>query len=224
VSNTLLLAPAIAVMALSASACGGLSYTIDRDLLKDISIENKLILFDAENDVSIALDERESLKKQVNEARQDISDAKAKIKEARADAERAQEKGVANAQSVGDLAEEAYDKKIDYLNDRIGFLKRRLDAQERLIYVAWARYELAKAKLVKKNNVKGANDVELADYEEQVDKFVELAKEDTEGLKREEEELNVSQQEWLAQREKLQQASGGGLGSSWVEDGAIWGY
>lgn len=223
-SHTQLLVPAIAVLALSASACGGLSYTIDRDLLKDISIENKLILFDAENDVSIALDERESLKKQVNEARQDISDAKAKIKEARADAERAQEKGVANAQSVGDLAEDAYDKKIDYLNDRIGFLKRRLEAQERLIYVAWARYELAKAKLVKKNNVKGANDVEIADYEEQVDKFVELAKEDTEVLKREEAELNASQQEWLAQREKLQAASGGGLGSSWVEDGAIWGY
>jgi predicted nucleic acid-binding Zn-ribbon protein len=214
----------VGVFALSAIACGGLSYTVDRDLLKDVSIENKLVLFDAENDVSIALDERESLKKQVSEARQDISDAKAKIKEAKADAERAAEKGDANAQQVGDLAEETYDKKIDYLNERIGFLKRRLDAQERLIYVAWARYELAKAKLVKKNNVRGANDVEIPDFEEQVDKFVELAKEDTEGLKQEEAQLAAVQQEWLAQREKLQAASGGGLGSSWVEDGSIWGY
>jgi chromosome segregation ATPase len=164
------------------------------------------------------------LKKQVSEARQDISDAKAKIKEAKADAERAAEKGDANAQQVGDLAEETYDKKIDYLNERIGFLKRRLDAQERLIYVAWARYELAKAKLVKKNNVRGANDVEIPDFEEQVDKFVELAKEDTETLKQEEAQLAAAQQEWLAQREKLQAASGGGLGSSWVEDGSIWGY
>ncbi len=214
----------IGVLALSATACGGLSYTVDRDLLKDVSIENKLVLFDAENDVSIALDERESLKKQVNEARQDISDAKAKIKEAKADAERAAEKGDGNAQQVGDLAEETYDKKIDYLNERISFLKRRLDAQERLIYVAWARYELAKAKLVKKNNVRGANDVEIPDFEEQVDKFVELAKEDTESLKQEEAQLAQVQQEWLAQREKLQAASGGGLGSSWVEDGSIWGY
>ena len=214
----------IVVLALSATACGGLSYTVDRDLLKDVSIENKLVLFDAENDVSIALDERESLKKQVGEARQDISDAKAKIKEAKADAERAADKGDANAQQVGDLAEETYDKKIDYLNERISFLKRRLDAQERLIYVAWARYELAKAKLVKKNNVRGAGDVEIPDFEEQVDKFVELAKEDTESLKQEEAQLAAVQQEWLAQREKLQAASGGGLGSSWVEDGSIWGY
>ncbi len=214
----------ISILALSATACGGLSYTVDRDLLKDVSIENKLVLFDAENDVSIALDERESLKKQVSEARQDIADAKAKIKEAKADAERAAEKGDANAQQVGDLAEETYDKKIDYLNERISFLKRRLDAQERLIYVAWARYELAKAKLVKKNNVRGANDVEIPDFEEQVDKFVELAKEDQEAIKQEEAQLAAVQQEWLAQREKLQQASGGGLGSSWVEDGSIWGY
>ncbi len=214
----------LSVLGLSATACGGLSYTVDRDLLKDVSIENKLVLFDAENDVSIALDERESLKKQVSEARQDIVDAKAKIKEAKSDAERAAEKGDANAQSVGDLAEEAYDKKIDYLNERIGFLKRRLEAQERLIYVAWSRYELAKAKLVKKNNVRGANDVEIADFEEQVDKFVELAKEDTEALKQDEEALQAAQQEWLAEREKLQTASGGGLGSSWVEDGSIWGY
>jgi hypothetical protein len=193
-------------------------------LLKDISIENKLILFDAENDVSIALDERESLKKQMAEARQDIADAKAKIAEAKTDAERAEAKGDTNAETVGDLAEEAYDKKIDWLNDKLGFLRRRLDAQDRLVYVAWARYELAKAKLVKKNNTRGANDIELPDFEEQVDKYVELAKEDTEALKEEEAELQKAQQEWLAQREKLQAASGGGLGSSWAEDGSIWGY
>ncbi len=207
-----------------ATGCGGLSYTVDRDLLKDISIENKLILFDAENDVSIALDERESLKKQMTETRQDIADAKAKIIEAKTDADRAEAKGDANAETVGDLAEEAYDKKIDWLGDRLSFLRRRLDAQDRLVYVAWARYELAKAKLVKKNNTRGANDIELQDFEEQVDKCVELAKEDTESLKQEEVELQQSQQEWLAMREKLQAASGGGLGSSWVEDGSIWGY
>lgn len=205
-------------------ACGGLSYTVDRDLLNHISIENKLLLFDAENDVSIALDEREALKKQMSETRQDIADAKAKIQEAKADAERAQAKGDANAETVGDLAEDAYDKKIDWLNERLGFLRKRLEAQDRLVYVAWARYELTKAKLVKKNNVRGANDVEIPDYEEQVDKYVELAKEDAESLKVEEEELNKAQQEWLTERAKLQAASGGGLGSSWVEDGSIWGY
>ena len=40
--------------------------------------------------------------------------------------------------------------------------------QDALITVAWARYELAKAKLVKKNNVRGASDVDLTDFEEQV--------------------------------------------------------
>jgi hypothetical protein len=204
--------------------CGGLSYTVNRGLLKDISIENKLILFDAENDVSIAIDERENIRKQMQETRQDIADAKAKIKEAKSDAERATLKGDKNAETIGDMAEDVYEKKIDFLKERIAFLRSRLDAQDRLVYVAWARYELAKAKLVKKNNVRGASDIDLADYEEQVDKYVETAKEDAESVKQDEAELAKAQQEWLVEREKLLAASGGGLGSSWVEDSAGWGY
>ncbi|MBC7794541.1 MAG: hypothetical protein H7Z43_12625 [Clostridia bacterium] len=211
-------------MATLSAGCGGLSYTVNRSLLKDISIENKLILFDAENDASIAIDERENIRKQMSETRQDIADSKAKIKEAKSDAERATLKGDKNAETIGDLAEKVYDKKIDFLRERISFLRARLDAQDRLVYVAWARYELAKAKLVKKNNVRGANAIDLADYEEQVDKYVETAKEDVESVKKDEADLAVAQQEWLVEREKLLAASGGGLGSSWVEDSSGWGY
>lgn len=214
----------IGLMLVCGVGCGGLSYTVDRSLLKDISIENKLLLFDAENDVSIALDERENIRKQMQETRQDIADAKAKIKEAKSDAERAVQKGDKNAEQIGDLAEDVYEKKIDFLRERISFLRTRLDAQDRMVYVAWARYELAKAKLVKKNNVRGSNDVDLADYEEQVDKYVETAKEDAESVKQDEAELAKVQQEWLVEREKLLAASGGGLGSSWVEDSSGWGY
>jgi hypothetical protein len=207
-----------------AFGCGGLSYTVDRDLLTEVSVENKLILFDAENDLSIQVDERENIRRQISELRQDIKDAESKIREAEQDIERAGQKNDAAAAQVGELARQTYFAKIDFLEEQLDLLRERMDMQERVVYVAWAKFELAKAKLVKKNNVRGASDIDLADFEAQVDKYVEKAKDDQERLKSVEEKVAAAEQAWIAQREQLRAASGGGQGSEWAEDGATWGY
>ncbi|MEL6548518.1 MAG: hypothetical protein AAFQ82_28095, partial [Myxococcota bacterium] len=79
----------IAILALATSACGGLGYQVDRDLLTEVSVENKLTLFDAENDVSIALDEREQIRREIQQVKQEIKDTDKQIQEAIEDAERA---------------------------------------------------------------------------------------------------------------------------------------
>jgi hypothetical protein len=213
---------ALAVVALS--GCGGLSYSVDRDLLRDVSVEHKLVLFDAENDVSIALDERENIRRQITELKQDIRDAESKILEADQDAERASLKSDSAAEEVARMAHEVYEYKISFLEERITFLRQRLKAQEGLIYVAWAKFELAKAKLLKKNNVRGASDIDLVDFEEQVDGYVERAKDEQVDTAEAEKSVQAAEQEWLSRREKLQSASGGGQGSPWAEDSAAWGY
>lgn len=203
--------------------CGSLSHTVDRELLADITIENKMMLFDAENDVSIAVDEKEQIQRDIRETKQDIQDAEAQITEANSDQKRAEQKNDAKAVELAELSREVFHCKVDYLEAHLDYLRERLHAQEGLVRVSLAKYELAKAKLVKRNNVRGAQDVELADFEMQVDAAVENAKETQTELSAVEKEVLTLRDVWKKEREALAQKSGGGAGSPWAEESASWG-
>ncbi|MEE8408159.1 MAG: hypothetical protein V3T05_01010 [Myxococcota bacterium] len=203
-------------------ACSSLSETVDRDQLAEITVENKLLLFDAENDVSIAIDEREQIQRQIYETKQDLRDAEIQIEEAEIDEDRASVKGDAQRAQLSAMAREVFLLKVDYLEEYLDFLREKLDGQESLIMVAYAKFELAKAKLVKKNNVRGALDIELIDFEEQVDEYVERARENRMDLAERATEIEAFKKQWLDRRDQLMAASGGGLGSPWAEDSALW--
>ncbi|MEM6274785.1 MAG: hypothetical protein AAF735_06050 [Myxococcota bacterium] len=213
-----------AVLLVVCGACGGLSYQVDRDLLTEVSVENKLTLFDAENGVSIALDEREQTRREIQLLREDIESTERQIKEAREDEDRASDKGDAEREKVASMAEEVFELKKDYLEERVGLLRERISVQDVFVYVAFARYELAKARLVKKSNVRGAQDIDVEDFEEQVDEYVEQARERSVDFAEREEEVEQIRLAWSERREALQQASGGGLGSPWAEESALWGF
>lgn len=204
------------------SACSPLSETVDRDLLAVITVENKLLLFDAENDVSISIDEREQIQRDIYQAKQDLRDAEAQIEEAESDEDRANEKGDAQRAQLAAMAREVFLLKTDYLEEYLDYLREKLSAQESLIMVAFAKFELAKAKLVKKNNVRGAADIDLIDFEEQVDDYVERAQENRMDLSEHDKEVEAYKKQWMDRRDQLMAASGGGLGSPWAEDSALW--
>ncbi len=203
--------------------CAGLGSTVDRDLLAEITIENKLLLFDAENDVAIAIDERERLAREIYQARMDIVDAEAQVDETYDDEDRAEAKGDDKRAQLSAMARDVFVLKIDYLDRNLALLRDKLDAQDGLIMVAKAKYELAKAKLVKRNNVRGAQDIDLAEFEEQVSDYVEAAKDTMVDLAEFEKEVEAYKKQWLSTRDQLMAASGGGLGSPWAEDSALWG-
>ena len=214
----------VLLLAAGAFGCGGLSYRVNRDQLKEITIENKLLLFDAENDVSIALDEKEAIHREIQQLKQDIQDVDLQITEAEVDASRAAEKSDQAKEQVALAAIEVFQLKIAYLEENLGFLREKLKAQDDLILVAEAKFELAKAKLAKNNNVRGAADIELPDFEAQVDKCVERAKETLQDLGQYEQEVTAVKKQWLDRRDQLMAASGGGVGSPWAEDSALWGH
>ncbi len=101
-------------------------------------------------------------------AKQDILDAEAQVGEADADASRAAEKSDQAKEQVARAAVEVFELKINYLEES-RFLRAKLKAQDDLIRVAEAKFELAKAKLAKNNNVRGAAEIQLPDFEAQVD-------------------------------------------------------
>ena len=213
----------LAAALVSTAAGCGLSHTIDRDLLDQISIEYKLTLFDAENDLSIALDERERVQREIYETRRDIADAEAQIVEAVSDAERAKKKNEKERVAVSRMAQEVFKLKIAYLEQQIDYLRDKLESQDNMIDVARARYELAKAKLVKKNNVRGAESVDLPAFEAQVDAYIQEARAGQKTLEASAKKVEQVKDVWLKRRDELSQASGGGVGSAWAEDGGVWG-
>jgi len=210
-------------LAIALSGCGGLSYSVDRRLLGDLAIENKLALFDAENELSIALDEQEQLGKQMHEARAALARAYDQVSEAESDGARAERKKDAAAAKVAGLAVVAGEHKITYLKTSVAWLRRRVVLQTALINVADARFELAKAKLVKKNNVRGAASIDLADFEGQVSRYLEKARDEQQDVDAAAKVVASTKGVWQTARDALSKASGGGLGSPWAEDGAVWG-
>ncbi len=209
--------------ALSLAGCGGLAYTVDRKLLGDLAIEHKLTLFEAENEMFIAEDELEQLSRQAHEARVAIQRAEAGINESESDFERAQAKKDNAAAGLAQSAVAAQGKKIEYLDASLTLLSARLAMQAILVSVADARYELAKAKLVKRNNVRGAAEVMLEDFERQVDQYMEKAHARQADVDAAAKIADAKKNDWRAARQALSKASGGGLGSPWADDSLVWG-
>jgi chromosome segregation ATPase len=210
------------VAAAAATGCAGLSHTVDRKLLQGLSLTNKLLLFDAENDVMIALDEIEGIKRDIRRGKQAVADARAQSADAASDRERAEEKGDDKGEELAELAEDVFDLKTDYLNASVDLLRERLDAQEESVLMAQAKYELTKARVVVRSNAAGSTRINLNDYTNQVDEMAERAREAREDVAETKKDVEELKQRWLKERNRLQQASGGGLGSPWVEDSLLW--
>ena len=96
--------------------------------------------------------------------------------------------------------------------------RARAEDQERArLIVAKAQFELAKARLVKKNNVPGASDIELADFEAQVEEYKEDVNDTDEDIAVAEAEMATKEEAWVAKSEQLAAATGGALGSRWLD-------
>lgn len=201
----------------------GCAKRVDRELLRDLTVESKLVLFEAENEVSIALDEEEMLTRQIRELRAQVKEIDVLKNEADGDADRAKARKDDKAVEVAKKAYDVLDLKRRFVEYRVRLLKQKLSAQDRLVRVSYAKYELAKAKLVKKNNVRGADKVDLADFEKQVDNMVEKARDAQGAVEQAEKEAEAKKQEWLAARSQLESSAGGGASSPWADDASAWG-
>ena len=202
---------------------GGCAKRVDRDLLRDLTVESKLVLFEAENEVSIALDEEEQLTRQIRDMRAQVKEIDVLKNEADGDADRAKARKDDKAVDVAKKAYDILDLKRRFVEQRVRVLKVKLAAQDRLVTVAYTKYELAKAKLVKKNNVRGADKIDLADFEKQVDRAVEKARDAETAVEEAEKEAQARKQEWVAARNQLESSAGGGASSPWADEASAWG-
>lgn len=208
---------ALAVSLPTLACSSGPRLRVTTDVLEKITIENKLLLFDAENELNIAIDARDQVVDEIDQIKEDMRRSGQKRDVAARDAEIFADKGDGERARLAALREVVGEARIEYLGARLEWGRERLDGERARLLVARAQFELAKARLVKKNNVPGASDIDLADFEEQIRDYSEDVGSADLSVKEAEIEMKQAEASWLSANKALESASGGALGSRWLE-------
>ncbi|HVE85778.1 MAG TPA: hypothetical protein VND93_23145 [Myxococcales bacterium] len=160
------LAGTVAACALALCAGCGPRYArkVPGELVAKLPYEVRIELLEAENDLGVAVDQRDEAENEVLRTRNAIRRAR--------DRKTAAEREVGEANDA--VSREVARLAVDEAGARIEYLRARQDAnvaaQERddlALECAWARYELAKLNAARKAKVEGAEKLPLKDFEEQ---------------------------------------------------------
>lgn len=210
----LVLALVLGPVGLVASGCAGLSHRVDRSLLDQVPNEELLLLFDAENAVYIARDEAELATRNLEDARKALRRANAYKK--LIDERRKSGAAIDSAQ-VLQLLEQWNDARIEMRQKEVALREEELRTSDVRLWAARARYEQAKAKLIKDFNPTGGANVEMTDFDEQVTEWEAREKEVLLGLKEREDAMLAAREAYIALAVELQQASKGAYGGPWAD-------
>lgn len=209
----------VALTAIAISACAsGPRKRVDGKVLEKLTIENRLLLFDAENELNIAIDARYQVLDEIEQIKIDIDRAKEKLEVARRDEDLFADKGNMERVEVAALRAETQKTRIRYLDARLDWARKRLEVEDKRLDVARAEFELAKARLVKKNNVPGASKIDLGDFEKQVAKYEERVEDADQNVEEALTKLSTREEAWVQASRALQEATGGALGSRFLDE------
>lgn len=190
---------------------------VDDSVLARISLENKLLLFDAENELDIAIDDRDQLTESLEQLERRLGTVAARRTRALEDAKLFDKKGEASQVEVSELRARAAEAELDHLRARRELSRVKLERQGGVIVVARARFELAKARLVRRNNVPGADDLDLEAFEAQVERYREKVADRDEEVAEAEARVSEREEAWSMAASQLRAASGGAYGSRWLD-------
>jgi hypothetical protein len=146
-------------------ACGPrYAQKVPSELVSKLPYEVRIELLEAENDLGVAVDQRDEAESEVLRTRTAIRRAR----DRKVAAER--EVGGANdavSREVARLAVDEAGARIEYLRVRQDVNVAAQDRDELALQCAWAKYELAKLNAARKAKVEGAEKLPLKDFEEQ---------------------------------------------------------
>lgn len=207
VASSLLLVSAL-------SGCAGLWHRVDRSLLDDVPNEEKLLLFDAENGVYIAKDEMETADRALRDAERALERARGYDDVISA---RKNSGAVVDTPEVLALLEEWNDARIEVRKAEVAYMQQKRRTAEARLWASRARYEHAKARLVKDHNPEDGTDIDVEGFREQVADKERVEEEQQAALV--ELEKTVSEKRALYNKlsDQLQQRSNGAYGGPWAD-------
>lgn len=208
----------LAALALCAAACAGpVSTRVKPALVQALPVESRIELLDAENALFAAVDAQDAARDALEEAERQAEQAGANVDEARAQRKHAREAHDAAAESVADLAITEAEARAQFLKVQRKVLRAGLKRADAELDAARGRYELAKAREVKRVALQGTESLKLEAYEAQVQRLDERVKAvagDEEAVRA---DAQAKKKEWDQAREQLARATGGAQGSAFVE-------
>lgn len=205
---------ALVVVAHMLTACAGLWHRVDRSLLDDVPNDEKLLLFDAENGVYIAKDEMETASRELGDAERALErayDYRDVIVERRSSG------AVVDTTTVLDLLDKWNDSRIELRKAEVEYMRQKHDAAESRLWASRARYERAKALLVKDFAPEGGTSIEVEDFDEQVADKEELEQEELAELAELEKKVSERRAVYNKLSDQLQRASNGAYGGPWAD-------
>lgn len=190
---------------------------VDGSVLERITIENKLLLFDAENELDIALDDRDRAEEALARVHSDRKSAERRRERAERDVGVFEDKGALDRAEVARLRVAEVDARLRHLEAKKREAELRLEQTDRDLVTARARFELAKARLVHRNNVPGADDIDVDAFAAQVEAYEAESADMNPRIEQAEAEVAEAEEGWSDASAALRSASGGALGSRWLD-------
>jgi len=184
---------ALSACAMLLAGCGpSLSYTVSPDLIKRLPKNSRRSVFQAETVVTIAVDRKSSVKRQIDNARREIDRTEERIRKVNKEAEGA---GARDAEKI--------DKEIDMLDAKIDFLHEQIDHLEMSL------------KLAEKHSIAFGGSEE--DFMEQAKSIQEDVDDMRKDVDKDAADLKRSEEEWLAVKKKYFSSIGESSKGWWTE-------
>lgn len=195
----------MALLAPSWLACSGtrLSHTIDDKQLRDMSRQGQLWVFDAENEVVVALD-------QLDEARDTLRDVQRRLKLAEAAKESAERRD-------RPLAVRVAEAQIEFLEALESWAEEDVQLRRLGVTVARAMVELAKAQVVRREDLLGGKNFSLKDYQKQHDDLLAEAQSLQKQVNQSRREARTKEAGWWRMRRQYTAQTGDYDTGLWID-------
>lgn len=209
------------------AACGGgdsrpgpLKYTLDHMHIARIPTSEQQEALNARNDYEVARADQAKAQADYNDAGTELDVARNELKQAdlgkqsaqrqKKDAEQSADMNRINRANLllrsAEKKKKAAAAKVEYYKARREYLKKAINVAQDKVYVAEARYELAKAKLAKENNIRPKG-FELANFEKQYRDRTQYAERNQSKLSPAKARMDAKRQEWKSHEAKADEAT-----------------
>lgn len=189
----------------------------------DIPLENKVPLFDAENQLWVELDQKERSLRRIKDVDGEIKRMGKLISLARGGLSGAKRKKNAEQANIAKMAIDNYKLKADYLKERKKLLQVRAVYFDKKYNVARAEFELEKALIIKSYKPNQSKRIKVASFEKQLEKFEKIERKYLETIGQQDQKTKAAKGRWLRSKDELYRVSDGSAGNPWLEDIIAWG-
>lgn len=203
-TSTVVIVVSVMVAAL-AGGCGSgtISEKVDMDKLKDMSRQGRLWIYDAENEIVVALDK-------LDEAKDHLSRIRRQIKRAQRGVERAEKR----KNRLGVQVAEAWLAHLEAMED---WAEENIDLQRIGVLVALATVELAKAQVINREDLLGGKDFDMKDYKEQYESFRQEYIDEISRIKKLRQRARKREKKWWKLRQSFVAETGDYDSGLWIE-------